>query len=216
MARIVVYGGTGYAGGHIAASAARRGHAVTSCSRGPSQSPADGVEYRYGDARDRKFLAEGIRSADVAVAALSPRGSLATPGALRALYACIADLASGLGVRLGVVGGAGSLLVAEGGPMLAETATFPEALKPEAAEMAGILADLRARSDSLDWFFLSPPPQFGRSASIPVAGAYRVGGDVLLTDDDGRSAISGEDFADAFVTEIDQPVHACSRFTVAY
>lgn len=215
MARIVVLGGTGYAGGHIAAAAARRGHAVTSVSRGPSEAPAVGVEYRYGDARDRDFLAEGVRSADVAVAALSPRGALAATGVLRALYASIADVASGMDVRLGVVGGAGSLLVAEEGPMLAETVSFPEALKPEAAEMAGVLDDLRARSDSLDWFFLSPPPQFGRSATIPVVGSYRLGGDVILTDDDGRSTISGEDFADAFVTEIEEPTHTRSRFTVA-
>jgi uncharacterized protein len=43
-----------------------------------------------------------------------------------------------------------------------------------------------------------------------------VGGDVLLVDENGKSEISGEDFAVAFVDEIEQPKHHRTRFTVGY
>lgn len=46
--------------------------------------------------------------------------------------------------------------------------------------------------------------------------SYRVGGDVLVTDADGTSFISGADFALAFVDEIEQGRHRRERFTVAY
>ena len=49
-----------------------------------------------------------------------------------------------------------------------------------------------------------------------ATGRYRVGGDVLLTDADGNSNISGADYAKAFVGEIEQPTHRRQRFSVAY
>ncbi|WP_295910030.1 hypothetical protein [uncultured Actinomyces sp.] len=36
---------------------------------------------------------------------------------------------------------------------------------------------------------------------------FRLGGDVLLTDENGVSDISGADFAQAFVDEIETPTH---------
>ena len=47
-------------------------------------------------------------------------------------------------------------------------------------------------------------------------GHFRLGGDVLLTDENGVSDISGADFALAFVDEIETPAHKGQRFTVAY
>ena len=45
---------------------------------------------------------------------------------------------------------------------------------------------------------------------------FRLGGDVLLVDGEGSSTISGADFAQAFVDEIEQPAHRRQRFSVAY
>jgi putative NADH-flavin reductase len=42
-----------------------------------------------------------------------------------------------------------------------------------------------------------------------------VGGDELLTDDEGRSGISMEDFAIAMLDEATDPQHPRTRFTVA-
>ncbi|WP_428833562.1 NAD(P)-dependent oxidoreductase, partial [Pseudoclavibacter helvolus] len=113
-------------------------------------------------------------------------------------------------------GGAGSLFGAEGGPRLADTDGFPEPVKPEAAEMAGVLDDLRASAPELDWFYVSPAAAFGSWAPGEATGDYRVGGDILLTDANGDSNISGADFAAAILTEIETPAHRRARFGVAY
>lgn len=215
MTRITVLGGTGYAGSNIVA-AARRHHQVVSYSRKLPESPLAGVDYRTGDVSDGALLAAAVRDADVVVSALSPRGALEGAGVLRAIEATVATLAKDAGVRFGVVGGAGSLLVAEGGPKLADTEGFPDAFKAEAEEMAGVLDDLLASDPALDWFFVSPAAGFGAWVPGEATGRYRIGEDVLLVDADGNSNISGADFADAVVTEIERPRHRRARFTVAY
>ncbi len=47
-------------------------------------------------------------------------------------------------------------------------------------------------------------------------GRYRIGGEVALFDAEGKSAISGPDFAAAIVAEIDTPTHRRAQFSVAY
>lgn len=216
MARIIILGGTGYAGGHLAAEAARRGHEVLAASRSAAEEPVGGVEYRRGDVREEDFLSNLLEGADVVVSALSPRGDMADKEAFRALQSTLARLAAEKHVRLGVIGGAGSLLVAEGGPKLVDTPEFPAEFAEEPRVLDAVLQDLRETDGSVDWFFLSPAGGFGSFAPGEAKGAYRVGGDVLLTDEDGESFISGADLALALVDEIEKPVHQQARFTVAY
>jgi putative NADH-flavin reductase len=213
MARISVFGGTGYAGGNIAAEAARRGHTVTSFSRNLPEQPADGVEYVQGSLLDPTTRAQALEAADVVVVTVAPRGDMA--GAVRDGIKALATEAEQAGVRVGVIGGAGSLHVAEGGPRLFDTDAFPADYKPESLEMADSLDDLRA-TERLDWFYVSPPAAFGAFAPGEALGTYRVGGDVLLSDDEGNSFIGGADFGRALVDEIEQPAHRRARFTVAY
>jgi lactate dehydrogenase-like 2-hydroxyacid dehydrogenase len=77
MSRIVVIGGTGYAGSAIVAEAAARGHEVTAFSRSLPDDRVQGVNCIQGDATDEATLASVISGADVVVAALAPRGPLA-------------------------------------------------------------------------------------------------------------------------------------------
>ena len=216
MSRIVILGGTGYAGGHLAAQAADRGHQVLAVSRSAQSTPAASVEHRAGDVRDEAFLAEILDGADVVVSALSPRGDMADLESFRSLQKTLARLAQEKSVRLGVIGGAGSLLVAEGGPKLVDTPDFPKEFAEEPKVLDAVLQDLRASDEGLDWFFLSPAAGFGSFAPGEAMGTYRVGGDVLLSDESGTSFISGEDLALALVDEIETPVHRRTRFTVAY
>ncbi|GMA32909.1 NAD(P)-dependent oxidoreductase [Litorihabitans aurantiacus] len=214
MARISVLGGTGYAGGHVVAEAARRGHQVTSYSRHAPAAPVDGVTYATLSALDPAFVPTALADADVVLSSLAPRGEL--EGRVRSVVAALAAAAPEAGVRLGVIGGAGSLQVAPDGPLLVTTPDFPEAFRAEALEAAGVLEDLRATPAELDWFYVSPAAGFGSYAPGEATGRYRVGGDVLLVDADGRSAISGADLALAIVDEIENPAHRRVRFTAAY
>jgi uncharacterized protein len=210
MASIVIFGGTGYAGGAIGAEAVRRGHSVTSVS--PSGRPApDGVKTVQGSITDAGLTRELAADADVVVVAIrSVSGELGT--ALPVLL----DAAAEHGTRVGVVGGAGSLHVSDGGPRVVDLPDFPEAYKGEALGQADVLAALRAAPSGVDWFYLSPAAVFGAHAAGEATGSYRTSGDILLSDTEGNSYISGADYAKAFVDEIEQPAHCRQRFHVAY
>jgi putative NADH-flavin reductase len=109
-----------------------------------------------------------------------------------------------------VVGGAGSLEAAPG-VALVDTPDFPQAYKAEALAGAEFL-DLLRKEPTLDWTFLSPSAMF-----VPGerTGKFRLGTDQLLTNEHG-SSISFEDYAIAFVDEIEKPAHSRQRFTVGY
>jgi len=214
MTRIAIVGGTGYAGSHIARLAAGRGHEVISYSRTLPDDPQPGVDYRVGDVTDPAAARDIVTGVDVVIVAAAPRGDM--EGRVEGAVARLAQLAAEAGVRLGVIGGAGSLLVAEGGPKVMDTDGFPTAILPEAREAERVLEALRADESELDWFYISPAGGFGSFAPGEARGTYRTGGDLLLVDDEGQSFISGADFALAIVDEIETPTHRRERFTVAY
>ncbi|QNA93283.1 MULTISPECIES: NAD(P)-dependent oxidoreductase [unclassified Microbacterium] len=213
MARIVVLGGTGYAGRHIVAEAVSRGHAVIAISRSTAADPVAGAAYVQGSALDLAPLADAFVGADAVVSALSPRGDM-EDRALEAL-SNVVDRLVGTETRLGVVGGAGGSLVAPGGPRLFDQ-DFPEEYKHEAQVGIDSLALLETTDAGLDWFFIHPAEVFGPWAEGERTGQYRDGGDVLVRDADGKSFISGADFAVAVVDEIEQGNHHRERFTVGY
>lgn len=214
MARISVFGGTGYAGGNIVAEAARRGHTVTSISRHLPDERVDGVQYVEGSLLDAETRAKALADADVVVVSVAPRGDMA--GSVHSGITALAADAERAGVRIGVIGGAGSLQVAEGGPRLFDTPEFPAEYKEEAGNHAEVLGLLREQPEDLDWFYVSPAAEFGAWTPGERKGEFRIGGDVLVTDQNGKSHIGGDDFATAYVDEIEQPKHRRARFTVAY
>jgi putative NADH-flavin reductase len=93
---------------------------------------------------------------------------------------------------------------------------FPDAFKAEALEMIGVLEDLQAEQTGRDWFFVHPAGGFGGFNPGERTGTYRVGGDVIVTDAEGQSYISGADLAVAVLDEIENPQHSRQRFTVGY
>ncbi|MFG6279633.1 NAD(P)H-binding protein [Microbacterium sp. 5K110] len=213
MPRIAVIGGTGYAGSHIVAEAVQRGHTVVSVARSVPAERVEGATYIEGTVLDIPGLVAELEGVDVVVSAVAPRGDM-----LGQLRPAIADLASVLpeNVRLGVVGGAGGSLVAEGGPRVIDTEGFTEEYKPEAREAIGILEDLQADTSGRDWFYVHPAGGFGAWAPGERTGSYRDGGHVLVVDDQGDSFISGADFAVAVLDEIENPRHSRDNFAVGY
>ncbi|ROR73466.1 NAD(P)-dependent oxidoreductase [Bogoriella caseilytica] len=214
MTDLVVLGGTGYAGGHIAAEAARRGLSVRAVSRHVPEQPAAGVDYVTGDVLDDAFLGSVLEEAGTALLALSPRGGM--EGQVLTTAERLIPMAIAHGVRLGVIGGAGGLKVSADGPRLVDTDSFPEEIRPESEEMAEIFARLQSAPEDLDWFFVNPAAGFGAHQPGQRTGTFRLGGDVLLTDEDGNSDISGADFAMAVVDEIQRADHRRGQFSVAY
>ncbi len=213
MARIAVIGGTGYAGSHIVAEAVSRGHTVVSVARSVPTERIDGATYIEGTLLDVPGLLAELEGVDVIVSAVAPRGDML--GNLRPSIAeLLAELPSD--VRLGVIGGAGGSLIAEGGERLVDQPSFTEEYKPEALEAIDILGDLQAWGGGHDWFYIHPAGGFGSYNPGERTGSYRIGGDVIVTDEKGDSYISGGDFAKAIVDEIEEPKHSRQRFTVGY
>ena len=219
MTTIAIFGGTGYAGSAIRDEALKRGHRVISVTRDlPTDAPATpGLEFRQGSVHDPALVDQVAAEADVTVVAIrfAPGGSGEGVKLLDA-FPALTQAAAAHGSRLGVVGGAASLLVAEGGPRLIDTPEFPDQFRPEAGGAAEALEALRADTTGADWFFVSPAAGFGSYNPGQPTGKYRLGGDILLTDESGKSDISGADYALAFVDEIDTPAHHRTRFTAAY
>ncbi|MCC2592719.1 NAD(P)H-binding protein [Tessaracoccus sp. OS52] len=214
MAKISVIGGTGFAGGAVVREAARRGHEVICLSRHEPEPQVPGVEYLTGSALDHDVLARVVSEADVVFEALSPRGDMA--GRVEAVFEDLLTLAAEHGSRLGVLGGASSLLVSENGPRLFDAGPVAPEVLPEVELGMHKLERLLAAPEGLDWFYLSPPAEFGAWVPSTETGQYRTSDDVLLRDSEGKSEISAADLAIAVLDEIEQPAHRRRRFHVAH
>ena len=205
MSRMIVIGGTGYAGSAIVAEAAARGHQVAVLSRSRPDAPIPKVTYVEGDALDEATLSSAIEGFDVAVDALAPRGPLA--GTWREAHRTIARVADAAGVRLFIVGGASSLRPARGADrFVTDLGDIPAELHDEIRSGAAfVIEDLPATPETLDWVFVSPALRFGAHLPAERLGRYRLGDDVAVQPDGG--AISAADYALGFVDLIEKGEH---------
>jgi hypothetical protein len=214
MSKIVIFGITGYAGRAIAGELLDRGHHVTGVARNPGQvAPREHLKVVPGSVHDPSLLREVARGAEAIVLAIRV---LQDDGAeLAIMIPELLKAAANSGARLGVVGGAASLLVTEGGPRVID-AGFPEEYRAEAEAHGRVLETLRTAGTTVDWFYVSPPFGFGAHNPGTKTGTFRLGTDVLVTDADGKADISGADFAIAVADEIEKPAHHQARFTLGY
>ncbi|MER8186934.1 NAD(P)H-binding protein [Kitasatospora sp. NPDC094015] len=212
--KIVLFGATGMIGSRIAAEAAARGHHVTAASRS-GRAPLEHALVT-GTAVDAGSVAEVagvVGGADVVASALVPPrdGSDPREPFLALHRALLEGVARAGGRRVVLVGGAGSLLTTDGTALL-DTPGFPAEYRGEALAHADLLAALGGVAD-LEWTSVSPAAAI---APGERTGAFRVGGDTLLTAADGTSSISAEDYAVAFVDELEAAAHPRARMSVAY
>jgi putative NADH-flavin reductase len=158
-------------------------------------------------------VTELVAGADVvASACVPPRDGTEPREPFLALNRALVEGVRAVGVRrLVVVGGAGSLEVAPGQTVLDQPG-FPETVLAEALAHRDAL-DFYRTLDDLDWTYVSPAADI---APGPRTGHFRLGGDRLLTDEHGNSRISAEDYAIAFVDELETPAHPRARMSVAY
>jgi putative NADH-flavin reductase len=212
MAKIVVFGGTGYTGANIAREAASRGHQVVSVSRSEPKDRIDGVEYAVGPAE--QLAQRVVPGADAVIATLSPRGDMA--GRLVEVYGQLARRSAEAGARYLQIGGFSSLRPAPDAPRFVE-GEVPEQYRDEALEGEATRVMLvEDAPQDLAWVFVSPAGAYGAWAAGERTGNYRVGGEVALFDGEGGSNISGADFAIAVLDEIETPAHHREHINIAY
>lgn len=209
--RILLFGATGMVGSRIAAEALSRGHEVTAVSR--SGKPVGDATSVTGDASDAAKVAELAAGHDAVASALAPPRDGSAPAApFLAANAAVVDGVRTSGInRLVVVGGAGSLEVAPGKDLVDEP-DFPDLYKAESLAQRDALGYYRTVND-IDWTYISPAALIEPGERT---GTFRIGGDRLLADAEGNSRITAEDYAIAFVDELEKTAHPRARIGVAY
>lgn len=195
--RIALLGASGMIGSRIRAEAERRGHHVTPLGRAQV------------DALDAASLARAAAGHDVLATAYSPPQD--APQLLVDATKAILEGAKRAGVaRVVAVGGAGSLKLADGRDNVESW--------PRDAPWLGIgLAHRDAlrlyQASDAPWTVLSPNGEISPGART---GRFRLGKDHLLLDAAGKARISAEDFAVAFVDELEKGAHLRQRFVAGY
>ncbi len=204
--RIVVIGASGMIGQRVAAEARGRGHEVTGVTRSGTGGTAT------ADASDAAAVAALSVGHDAVVLAVPPPREDPRPSyALLAAGRGVLDGLRKAGVRrLVVVGGAGSLQVAPG-VRLIDTPRYPAAYRDIGLAQCALLDLLQTQAADLDWTYISPPVTITPGERT---GSYRLGGDQLLADANGTSAISAEDYAVALIDELEQRRAIGQRITV--
>jgi hypothetical protein len=207
---ILLVGATGVVGSRVLSEAVRRGHGIAALVRNPALFvPPQGVSVFAGDALNADRIAEAASGASAAVTAFGTTDDPADY--VSAAHALIAGLVKADVKRIVIVGSGGTLEVADGVALL-DTPEFPEEYKPLVTAHRDVLAAFR-RTPELEWTVATPPLQMQPGVRT---GTFRIGGDRLLTDMDGGSCISTEDFAVAIVDQVERRTHLRQRITVAY
>lgn len=215
MSKIIVLGGSGYAGSAIVSEAALQGHDVVSVSRSLPESPIEGVSYIEGSVVDTDVRKDALEGADVIIAALSPRGDMV--GKLAPLYKEIAREASRIGARFITVGGFGSLRPAEGAPRFVEGPDFAADYKPESLELLSVLTYFATEApEELDWLYVSPAAEFGGYNPGVKTGKYVISGEVAVFNEAGASQLSSQDLALALIDEVAASKYHKAHISVAY
>jgi uncharacterized protein len=212
--KIAVIGATGFVGSAILQEALDRGHDVTAIVRNPAKlKPRPKLRPTQGNVYIPEEVARLVAGHDAVISAFNPGWGNPDIYDLQVKGArSIIDGVKKAGIkRLLFVGGAGSLEVKPGVQAL-DLPGFPVEYKQGALATREALNMLRKES-GLDWSFLSPSADL---APGQRTGKFRCGTDQMLTDANGQSRISTQDYALAMIDEVEKPKHIRQRFTVGY
>lgn len=200
--KVAILGASGHVGKHLVDEALQRGHTVTGIARRPEKIEQNIAKIK-ADVTEADALIQAIKENDAVIS--SVRFANFDPHAL------VAAVKKANVKRLLVVGGAGSLKLPNETDLV-DSPVFPAEWKDEAKAGREFLRVLREEKE-LDWTFVSPSVHFEPGART---GKFRIGKDHLLTDAEGVSAISMQDYAMAMLDELENPRHTRQRFTVGY
>ena len=207
---VAIIGATGNVGRRILQEALSRGHEVTACVRHLASLPFShehlrGVSF---DILDTEDVATKLTGFDAVITAYGP-GFTNVRQLVDATSSLIAGSKRAAVPHLVAVGGAGSLEIAPGVALLT---VLPDEWKGIAQAHADSLALYKAEAELL-WSYCSPAAYIEPGERT---GTFRTGSNTLLTDSEGNSRVSMEDYAIAIVDEVEQKMHVHQQFCVAY
>nr|WP_314091003.1 NAD(P)H-binding protein [uncultured Campylobacter sp.] len=204
--KVAIIGANGKSGSNLVQEALKQGHEVTAIVRNK--------EYKNGDVKVVYKDVFELTKADLAGfdAVISAFGAFtdATFPLYKKAAVHLANLLSGSGTRLIIVGGAGTLLVDDKGTMAMDTPDFPPEYMGVARAAAESFFELKGRSDVL-WTYVSPAGDY--DANGARTGKYVLGGDNLILNSKNESYISYADLALAVIDELKNGAFVQKRFT---
>ncbi|MGW7065745.1 NAD(P)-dependent oxidoreductase [Streptomyces sp. NPDC054855] len=212
---ITVFGAAGNVGSRVVTEALSRGHEVTAVVRDQARFAElhPGAKHRTGDAGVPYDVAELSAGQDLVINATRPAPGREHEHA--AITKSLLEGLSGTGVRLLIVGGAGSLTVPGTRGVLAidDPRYVPTAWRHIAQASNDQYEAVRTADTDVDWTYVSPSAVLEPGTRT---GTFRLGTDELLVDAAGNSSLSMEDLAIALLDETETPRHSRTRFTAGY
>ncbi|MCD2203361.1 NAD(P)-dependent oxidoreductase [Halobacterium sp. KA-6] len=200
---VLLLGASGRIGQRIANELLDRGHRVTGVSRSGHVGGIDDPDFEAvaGDATNHIDIADLAEGHDAVASALGPSED-EDPRVLVEMAEAVVEGMRDAGVdRLVWTGGAGGLHVAPD-TRLIETEEFPVEWEPVARAAIEAYQVFEA-ADDLNWTYVAPAALIEPGERT---GEYRTAEGELVADEDGESYISMEDFAVAFVDELESGV----------
>ncbi len=214
--KIAVIGATGFVGKSIINELTSRNHSVTGIARNVTEADRPNLTNVAADISNVKKLAEILKGNEVVVSAFNAGWN--NPNLYDDFIAgskAIQEAVKLAGIkRFIVIGGAGSLYVADG-VQVVDTPAFPKEFYAGAAAARDYLNFLK-EEDNMDWVFFSPATEMHHGITTGRTGKYRLGTDTPVLDENNRSVLSVEDLAVVIADEVESPKHHKMRFTAAY
>lgn len=216
MKKIAIIGATGMIGSRILMELIERDYVITAISRHPFDLPGStNLIACDGDILDKDVVAGHVIALEneVLISAINPDPNHLEDFEIAAENLVTIAKQSGI-KKLITIGGAGSLLTSDG-KMVMDTEGFNPDWRPIAEAHRKALSIYKNMSDfKFAWINVSPAAMISPDEK---AGKYRIGTDEhLLTDSEGKSYISAEDFASAVVDLIHNDDIKNQRITLAY
>ncbi len=217
MKKVAVIGATGFVGTQVVKELANRGYSVNALARNTSKiEESENVKAIAVDVYNTSELTEILKGNDAVISTFNPGWT--NPNIFEDFLKGAESIEKAVekaGVkRYIVVGGAGSLYIAEG-LQLIDTPEFPAEIKP-GAEAARQYLEIIKKNEVLDWTFFSPAIEMHQGTAGVRKGTYRTALENPVFDKNGRSVLSVEDVAVALVDELENGKFVKQRFTAAY
>lgn len=212
--KIALLGATGFVGSALLKEALDRGHIVTAIVRHPEKlERRKSLVTKAGDVYDTAGLAMLIQGNDALISAFNPgwKNPNLYDEQVRGTVSIIAAVKKTGIKRVLWVGGAGGLEI-KPGVRVVDSPDLPTWVRPGSLATIKALEQLQEEPE-LEWSFLAPSAEMQPGERT---GKFRLGGDQLLTDANGQSRISVQDYAVAMIDELEKPAHIRQRFTVGY